>query len=455
MPDVMRIENNDASILYNFLDSTNLQVEEETQSWQRSGDNKVTETMILAKKDDTVANIRSEVVALETILEDASRWHRDKRRNDPYWWRWVTTGESAKRALIYDYALFPTNSKTFSPHLTRAAAAYQLAVTRHRAYENVTPLTHSVNGLTASGGIWNISGTIAAGLLDGRIGKLTIENTASGGASEEIDQVWVGIRPFRNGVSTFDPIFEAEDAPGTTDTSDATASGGKYVNITLSSISTQKLNWSLDSGSRAWEDHVGTYLVLMRYRYSNGSTLAGVSASLTVGGSAAVNQEQYPPQTTVWHVHPLGEIEIPAFRVGSDIFANLSIFPTLAINARSIEGAGTLHIDKITLIPTEYFFSAGGIDEDGSTAINGASGEPLVIYTHPDDEVDGFTYSTTGGIIRERPPIQPNNWFYPAEGGVLVMEYDITRLSTINVHSMSRTADLDIEVYPRWLTYRT
>lgn len=441
-PDAWRIENNDASSLYNFLDSTNFQPVEGSQFVESAEGNVVVETLDLIKKDATIGNVRSEVVALETLLEQGVRWHRDTTERDPVWYRWVTQGEDAKRSLIYNYQLRHLQHDIMNPNLNGNAALMQLALTRHRAFEEVTAVTASVENLSLFGGVWDISGDIAGGILDGRISKLTLTTNPFG---QIVDSIWLGLRPIRDGVDTFTPLIDlsgssvsgAYNSTATVIADAGTASSGAIT------------TWN--GGTANWEDYIGRYTVLARYKYTNTSTRHSIKMSYSLGSyEAGESAAQYPrDEYSKWHLVPLGEIEIIPGRQHDDFYSDFSPeFFSIELAVERVEGSGSIQIDALCLVPAEHNFS---VVTGYTNPIASYNDNPLAIYTHPDDTSETYILNTVASKIQYKIPASPVRWQYPASGAMLVC---FTDRNLPFDHVMTHQADIEIEVYRRWPTYR-
>jgi hypothetical protein len=198
---VFRIENNDATDTYDMLG--NLQLVRGSFGPQAGGEGLVTEVWEVISQD-TIANMMSDDTALETILEKARRWHRIKTEYESIWLRWHVDGETAKRALIYDYAKNHQPGLTDDPLMELSTIREQLAITRHPYFESVSASTDSTSGISALGGVWDLTGSISGGTIDARINKMTIGSSNS----EEFKRYWVGITDSPHITTTYDPVAE-------------------------------------------------------------------------------------------------------------------------------------------------------------------------------------------------------------------------------------------------------
>ncbi len=453
-----RIENSSGAVVYDFLTSGNLRVVDGSWRTQPSQDGRKIETMLLMSKD-TPANIRADVATLENVLQDAVSYHFDKYRDLSYWFRWVTDGESGKRALIFDYQLNPVPDSPdlpnggITPNLEGEASYYELAITRHAAWEESAATIPVAGAQTVSGngGVWNLTAT-NGGRLNGRISRFYCLPSSSG---MEFTQFWAGMRLARRGLTTFDPLYECEDANSRVDATvvaDGTASGGSYARVNFATDATlrPRLTFNVNEGSRDIDDMIGSYKVLLRYKTSDGTTKTGVQLVSTFeqpSTSAAVplppgsyGSVIYPPANTTYSLIDIGVLEVAPFSVKMAEDAGLSIAGLrFSIFAERISGSGNLQLDSVILIPHEHYvaWDAGLVGYL----------EAAEIITDEADRIQGFRNSTN--VVDGVTEVSKNNWVYPREGG-----YFVVAAQRDGQHVLTDTVGLHIEVFKRWQTYR-
>lgn len=453
-----QIENSSGTVVYDFLTSGNLRIVDGSWRTQPSQDGRKVETMLLVSKD-TPANIRADVGTLEDVLQDAISYHVDKYRDLSYWLRWVTDGESGKRALIYDYQLNPVPDSPdlpgggITPNLEGEASYYELAITRHAAWEESAATIPVAGAQTVSGngGIWNLTAT-NGGRLNGRISRFYCLPSSSG---MEFTQFWAGMRLTRRGLSTFDPKYECEDASNrvdATDVADGSASGGDYVRVNFATDATlrPRLTFSVDQGSRDIDDMIGSYKVLLRYKTSDSTTETGVQLVSTFelpSTSAAVplppgnyGNIVYPPPNTTYSLLEIGVLEVSPFPIKMAEDIGLSVGgQRFSIFAERISGSGNLQLDSVILIPYEHYIAwdAGLVQYL----------EAAEVVTDEADRIQAFRNSTS--VVDGVAEVSKNNWVYPREGG-----YFVVAAQRDSEHVLADNVGLHIEVFKRWQTYR-
>lgn len=453
MTTTFQIEDDSASTIYDLTSSSNLQIVIGSRRARQFGPDRVIETMLLVGRD-IAANIRTDVATLEEVLQDAVSYHTDKYRDSSYWLRWVTDGESGKRAVIFNYELNAVSSgSNFTPDLENEKGLYELAVTRHIAWEE-TSATIPVSGaqtVSGNGGTWNLTAT-NGGRLNGRISRFYCLPSSSG---MEFTQFWAGMRLTRRGLSTFDPKYECEDAfnkVDATDVVDATASGGDYVRVNFATDATlrPRLTFSVRQGSRDIDDMLGSYKVLLRYKTSDGTTRTGVqlvSSFEQPSTSAAVALPPgsygsiiYPTPNTNYSLIEIGVLEVAPFPVKMAEDNGLSIGGMyFSIFAERISGSGNLQLDSVILIPYEHYIAwdAGLVQYL----------EAADIITDEADRTQAFRNSLN--VVDGVGEVSKNNWVYPREGG-----YFVVAAQREGQHVLADNVGVHIEVFKRWLTYR-
>lgn len=458
MPDSLRFEIydevNGVGTTYDFLTAGLKPV---IGSWRedRRG-NRVMYTVLLVAKD-TAANIRSAVNSLEDMLFEANRFIRDALEEESVWYRVQTDGESAKRALVYDFLLEPTDTAAFEIHLEHEAALYALNFTTDGAFEEPTSQYElSPSTLSTLGGTWDLTADITGGNEDGRIAIFTAHSTTN---EVNYRKMWIGIRPGRFPVGTgdFDPVFNVTDfaVTGISSGTDANASGGAYRNVSFSGGEELAFKFSnlLSGKSSSWQYYRGRYLVLFRAKVSDGTTTCAVRVSTSfftpaLSDPILLGQTQYI-SGTAWRFYEMGEIDIPPGRVHSKL--DLDEF-RINIEAGRIAGSGNLYADCFILIPAHHLFTWDGAEFGADPAIH----TPITdaqIFSFPDFTLEAYVVDLDGtirpGTAMALATPGGKNWRWPIDGGFIVVAAERTTGQVI-----SDQIQLDIEVYRRWTTYR-
>jgi hypothetical protein len=439
-------------------------------SWRETphGD-RIVATCTLFKADDA-ADIRTAVNQLRDFLNMAVEYAADNTNPYSLWYRWQTTGEGLKRALVFSYALEPIDHDVDDIHLESGAGRYLFTFTRAAAYEEREPQQATRNNISTVGGMWDLSGTIIGGDTDGRIRVLKVTPRS---ASSNLAKMWVGIRPLRAGIGAsgtsffFNPTLDlkTQHSLGVTGVSNSTSESntvdGQHMSDDFSGGTDLafKFSYSLSSSVGAF---VGRYLVLLRCKITSGSgvCLARISTSFTsptYSAPVALGATQYLTNAA-WKLIELGEVEIPGSRGHSAL--DLQTF-RLNLETGRASGTAVLGADSIILIPSDHY-----ITWDGATF--GKSGSPDTeawIMTHPDNGVDGYVAGApTGesGTTKEGQAygygeLGGRNWAYPrnrialGNGGVLVLAAE----RSDGTQDAAESVDLEIEVKRRWQSYRT
>jgi hypothetical protein len=439
---VLRVENNGAT---NTFDLTAV-VKRSSHQQQRAG-NRVIETWTLLKKG-AAADIRAAINALIDLLEQAIEWHRDPTKDDSVWLREVTDGETAKRALIYNYELLPVTGSGKSPYLINPGAAWQLAITRHVAWEDTTATTPTgATGVSCNGGTWDLSAT-SGGSLDGRISDFTINETT---ASVELTEGWAGILPDNGYLSSFTPEGKLQYATPGTDTVQAAETGSSGTTVLKTTfVDASLINRGYVSlfslfGSPGYLAYTGRFVILLRCKV--GGTSTSVAARLVMNFDAALfatpsgasfpGQIQYGLDHTSWKLINMGEFQIPPepYRQASKISTKgLS----LGLEAEKLDGTSSIfYADTLIFIPAKHYFSWSN-----STIEQNFRGH---VYTYEDDAVFGYT---VGSGFLAKPRLDIHDWRYPKEGGKLALAFQRDA-----GHGLTDAVDLDVEIFKRWKSY--
>lgn len=442
-----RLENRDASDTFDLLNGFRLV--DGSYAPEVGSREPITDVFEVVEKD-TAAQLRSKNNDLEKeFLEKARAWLADRWRTDSIWLRWMSDGENAKRALLYDYSKRNLATPAANVFLGSNTLRLGMALTRHWCFEDVTVLTGSDTSISCFGGMVNfatVTPSLSGGVVDGRIARLYLNPDPS----DDLTRYWIGIKPV-SGSSSFNPIFECEDASDSEDyigdtgtAGDAAASGSSAKRTTFSTEEAMAYRFGLKFGtSISREDLVGRYVVLLRCGLSASGGAVGIRLSVswedpTAGGVALQRLSTQYIEHTNYRLVEMGEIEIPpgGFRKGmADVVGSLQNL-RLNIEAERISGSAALYSDCFILIPAEHYCH---LDKAAAGAI-------LWVLTHEDDTQEAYTYDSA---LVSYPEKHFSNWFYPKDGGLLVLAAE---RATEHVLADNITAP-EINVYRRWLTY--
>lgn len=410
-----------------------------------SGD-KVWETIdLVASASDS--NIRTTKKQLDTLAFNAEQYHLNKQLSAGVWFQWNADGETAKRALVYQIeSEILADENLSSPMLGKSVALLRVSILRHQYYEVVTgDITGDKDDISLSGGTWNIRSTISSnnmGTAAGRIKKLYIETNTAGTAIQEL---WIGVRPYYKGTSSFVSLWEAEDGSGGTSGGDSQASGGSRVAFDLTSEINDgyRMQMLIDNviADTNYSHFVGKYLVLARMKVDSADTEVNVELRQYWQGSHSHVGSTYIDGPTSYKLFPLGEISFPPTGNRDSTASDHADFKYcgFSIFAHSTDATGTLYIDCFILIPSEYMVAVEGCNISTTPYT-------VYLYTDPDDSqwALGTSSLAQGGIMASF-----HNWSYPVDGGIM---YVAGQPST--GHNLTADVNMEITVTPRWRSWR-
>lgn len=435
MAAVLRLENEAATTTFDLL--SDLQVIAGRQTYDAAA-GRVIETFFLSKFAATRAAIHTEARNLEDMLVDMVNWHEDVLKNDSVWIRRATDTETVKRALVYGYEFKPVDGPVLGSLMHyQPAAVYELAITRHAAYEPVSSV--NANQLTNQdfiGGSWDISGAISGGAIPSRIAAMRFRT------QQGLGRFWAGIREVRGGTANFESLIELEQGSQGADTtigSDATASPGSGQTEMITTFASPSMQYrvsmtfnNLYVTDAEAEDQVGRYNVIIRLRQSTASNEFGVK--MVYGFAASVFDTDAPQvhyeiqhiahgSSTQWGMHSLGIIDIPSGGLRQLPITKLTVGEIvrnmkLRIHAERTAGSGNLHMDCLILIPADHTIFVDGI----TTTL--VANDDVWVFTHEDDSLSAYVEKPADGSIIDFPPVADigiEPWGYPEGGGLLVV----------------------------------
>lgn len=431
----------------------------------------VKELIPLLSSEPASANSAAEEI--DGILQDALLYIEDESLTDPVWLEVYSTGEAPRRALALNGYIQPLAEQYSSMFLDAGHVKATLALTRYPAWENTAarrigagsgtgswlplagPPTYAtasgVGVVSALGGTMDIPGR---GALPGRIAQAKF--TYSTG---NVGKIWAGIRPYRDGYSSFNPVWDVYGASildGSGDTVQATSIsdyiGSGYLAITPSVADDLKLRYEFSLSDISATDHhhfFGTYHLLARYQVPSGTPSPtptfgvqfryGISnlSSLIPNNEVVLDSGEYTKG--FWHIQPVGTITISPGDRSQRILDNW----TLQCYVEQMGGAGdTLAIDELFLVPAEHYIHIAG------TGLISSSGMHYSVLTHPNDIVVGGRYDGSDDM-REPSETESTNWVVPKSGGTLVL---VGRALTTAPSTTALSVSLD--VYDRWSSWR-
>lgn len=409
---------------------------------------RVQETMGLIGAD-TVGNLLTAANAIEAFQELARRWHNDPLQSASAWLEFNASGEGARRSLIYDLALTYGQMVGITPTLAALKLQARLSLTRHPLWEATSADTYTNLAMSTLGGTAIL--TTGASVVPARIKEFRV----NGVAYPLLYRVWAGLREANLGTAHFSAVWECENAAATMGT-DATrqtggaGSGGGWVDV-IFATPTACQRWSMrvgDTGAYA-EEYLGTYQVLCRCKVTAGTVAlqfrAGATSTLTT--PATTPNELVYVTNTAYRLIPLGEFQIPAAGYRAAQYDPYAIqFTEAQIWAERIDGAGTLALDCIVLIPAGHTVKAVGANIYTDP---GPEYYPLKFYTHEND---------TTAAVAKRGPGEPavnleeatfQDWYLPNTTALLVVAAEAE-----DQHVLGSQVDTILTAYKRFLSYR-
>jgi len=396
---------------------------------------------------------------IEDLLEKARLYFEDPGQQLAYFLEWQSKGEPrsgtggggridpAKRALIYQGDLALTMPSGFRGGFLEAEAWATLTLQRHPFWEHLGWESKTFSTHTVWGGVKDLtSEAVYQGTAPARIVKVSITEL-SGNPTD----LWVGIRPEREGHGDYDPLWEAEDGTivDTTDTSssaDAGASGGNQLECDFANDDTLierfKITLNQAHSGDDFDHYIGRYLVLARAKVTGGSAIGGVLKYGYPDSVVARNEERVLDEA-YWRLWELGEVQIPPhpYRSGMHETTFLREF-TLSLWLERLSGSGTVYIDCFYLIPSEHLCTIHKL----SDATYNATAD---ILTLPDDRV--FPVVKKSSYPNTNAELAPRNWYLPVDPGFLCWAYDEPGSN----HSLVVTSAVAVHHIPRWKMYRS
>jgi len=439
---VMRIEDIDGVVMFDFLDSAFLEAVSTEQRVTSDGDGNLIEDMLIISRNSGSSAARSGARTLSDIAEKVARWFEIKTESRSIWWVMNTEGETEKRALIKSMTIDYENiNDNPSSYLTQNRGAYRVVITHSELFEEKTVTdmigAPSVLAVPESGGKVALTTQILNTNTDSRIPKFSVGSFFI--VNRPISVFWAGILPFSdagiNSRDSFDPVLDSSKTNlALTDTSvvvDPTSGGHGNVfstDFSTDKTLTQRVEFVVDV-----DQHEGTYhAMLLSYVDSTAATKGkiGVRASVSTSGTATtpnisrtITDTIYIPAPRItsidgydkWRFNDLGVIHLPS---GAYRNQDAGIFQQFHFTIWASQPTGTskMYIANVVLIPSTHFISAhtpveNTIDESGIVNITYEDGE---LATH-------ITRSTALAPILDSILPSHENWVYPKEGGVLVM----------------------------------
>lgn len=368
--------------------------------------------------EGTEATIITATKLFEKIIRAGQRYNNDQIERQPTILRWKPDSRTnSQQSVITNGSITWQNKGKIENGVLAPKRLYgTMNLTRLNQWEEVSATT-VINSVA----IGNLGDTISItshdSPIDSRISELELTTTDITG----YQNVWLGIRRKREGLTYFKTLWEIEDGTNwDTDTADevlAGASGGDCVKTSFATVATHILRWKLTleaGGVNTSNSHhmTGRYLALMRTQLTTTGTV-GIQLKTGYFNTADDNLTPHPEvyiTNTDWRMVPIGVVQMPPHAVTVNLTNQLKRF-TFAMWAERLSGSAQLRCDCIVLIPTDHLAIIQ------NTELN--STQDLHLYTRMIGEPYAILLTSTASYDSSA-EASFENWFVPNGDSVLV-----------------------------------
>ena len=434
-----------------------------TEAVQTDSDGNVIHTWQIVAQERYDRSALEREADLDRALQFVGEWKDEILAKQSIWLYRKNRGEAPKRSLLLGYTKQPAITGSYSQFGENRRARFSLALTRHKYWESLAVLTQTREDVSLAAGMIDLStfipGNSAPPTAPSRISEFLLEPFTN-----DVQETWIGIKPFGEGVSEFDPIIPVENGAAATGlpsgkntdtTIDQTATaGGSTGNVNITDFSTtpeMMPRWTVSllgafPTATHYEHWIGRYRVLLRYRVTSATAVLGLALRVKNGGAGYAGGETLPPTyrshtNTNWQVADLGAANLPPAGYRRFVANSYSIKEaTFELHAELLSGSGNLECDVLYLVPARYAFHLNAFYN---------SGAELHMVTHEDDAVNGYVnFTGLTAVIDAHDPDIDEMWAYPpnSPGGVIVV---VAQRDT--GHVLADTADISISVVRRWV----
>ena len=416
--------------------------------------------------------MRAAITILEDLLTQAVNFHDENSRERWSVWLHETAEAEAladqaqsygvRRALIYDYTLQQERSTEFhSPLLKDNNELWVATVAIKRGpWETGSEVTVSSPPATLPvGQTWDLSatgGNESGGTLDGRISELRFKANSAAGTGNPY-RMWFAIGEHYLGI--YDYAMTLNPASADVTPLDGGANVYDVFDSTLALDVAEidfagfgeSLKFALTRKSTTPYFMVGKHLGLLvaRNTVANTVTRLRLSASFKSPADTAgsgtytyvfANEEEITDDA--WHIIDAGVLQLPPSQRSVEPLNNmLNANLYLNIEAERLSGTGNLRLATLFLLPAERRLF---IDH----APVAAGSDVVSVYTTENGSVEAHIKDTAGAV--ELPPVEPVNWRWPKDGGVL---YFLAERAT-GYNRNDEIDNIQLQWYPRWRSYR-
>jgi hypothetical protein len=384
---------------------------------------------------------------LEDIGRLARRWHSEPELTQCYWLEETARDEAgARRALVHDVTLDIKNQGNSSRVLNQAQVYGELVITRLAFWESPDYEVITAAAQLTHGGTLAVS---VKGTAPARISRLLLDNP-----TDTNSIIWMGIREYGLGITSFEPFVECEDAFSlATDTASAVATSASDGNVaectfaTTETMATRLIVKLSDFVGSDFQHMFGEYVVLLGYLMQDVDSVIRVKIS----GGSVVSTTPILAEVTSTFVKTveIGRIRVPAqsVRGNTDEVSFGDVFFNVDAEILDYSGSpGAIQFDYLVLIPARHMVKLPlltfGVDRR------------VIFYTHENGEQVALRTDSTGTMLdtdRQFLDIEPTDFYLPPGESVMVFH---ANKGTIGNIDEAATIDILIHYYPRFESYR-
>ena len=424
---VCRLNDVDSGTTYDFLTAA-LRIRFDTWRIRKDRDGSNISTFDLVGRT-TDALILVAATNIEKLIEEFELAQSNQFYEDMMYFEYKSVDEVAKRSLISAIDFYPAPTGVFTPVLGKTGVIYKMAIS-HGVWEDVTVTSVSIQADKTTLGSTYTQAAIK-GNLPARLKEARFQGQNVAGIHKE---VWFGIRPTREGVTSFNPLWQWEGnstgnrSADTTEDNIVGASPSTAANNCLSCDFSTSTGWleraahtasDAIAGGSDYQDFLGSYLVLLGYKMSSTGTNVAVELKTAYPNNTTPRPHgaKVLSYSATWKMVELGEVRIPPFPARDAVSA------TRALMARDFElqlwvkrtgGAGAFQMDFLGLVPSEHYTYSDNneIQYDGASTNTYynvlENGEKVAWFAGPSARIGTNLVATF------------NNWHLPVEGGLFV-----------------------------------
>lgn len=372
-------------------------------------------------------------------------------------WLYCETDQGENRSFVHridiDYPAEQTN-----PFLTNDTWYMRVTVVRHPFWENPAVIATNLTPDTT----WYYKHTYTGGGdVSGRVARFEMDGTRTIGSIHQA--YYAGWKSGDHSATDgWQYYWDLKDGVATTDTTVTAVAGSRSGTVqridfgsTNDMVNRVSMSLSENTGASTNLHHNrGTYLLLLRYAASGGSSIsyavraryAGLSSGNYIPGNTHYIDGEASPG---WRLLPLDVVSLP-WGIGKMDLSHFDLdtlfgSQKILIDAERFGSSGNLDLDSLWFIPYNNHL----ICEDIPIAIASWT----EVQHLPDDRLEAISLSTSGSdsYFESSPTPISRNWGVPPESGALIVVLDNRDQSGLEV---DLAIDAYIEYYTRSLFVR-